>query len=216
MEFLAGLVVGVFASPFILWCSVLFLFGFPIFFWGEDIYENGGWNYKFARTIAFMILSLAVLHFFTDFDALTMFTGGFWASVLNLWLYAVLYVVVGVLFSFARFAFYAREYRKRMDYRLSIIEPGTPDFKRAQEREFKNRLSSYDSRFKLIVKWIFHWPWCLTAWVFTDLLRNLSDAILDFGRKVIGGMYGAIARANEPEWMKQLEKEETAKAKAKG
>lgn len=209
MEFIMGLLVGWFTTPYLLWGALVFLTGFPIFFWGYDIYEDR-WDYNPLRTLAFVVLTAAVLHFFTPFDAVSLISGGFWAAALNLWLYFVLYVAVGLIFSYVRFYFYAREYRKRMDERLAIYAKNTEALQRAQDHEYRNRLSGYGSRVSLILKWIFHWPWSLLAWILTDLLSDLFDSIVDVGRKVFGNAFGAIARSTEPEWVRERERAERA------
>lgn len=214
MEFIMGLLVGWFTTPYVLWGALVFLTGFPIFFWGYDIYEDRGWNYRFWRTVLFMFVTIAVLHIFTDFDAMSLITGGFWVAALNLWLYAVAYLSVGIAFSYLRFYFYAREYRKRMDERLARISD-EKELKRQQDIEFKNRLSGYGSRVSLILKWILHWPWSALAWMLNDLLRDLCQALFDFGRRVFGDLYGMVARSTEPEWMKEREKAEKAAAAKK-
>lgn len=211
MDFLLGLVVGWFTLPYVLWGGVCFIFGFPLFFWGYDIYEDRGWEYGFWRTAIFAILTITVLNFFTPFNFPDLITGDFWTSVLNAWLYFVGYVAAGLVFAYIRFFFYAREYRKRMDKRLEIYANDPKALEREQDREYRNRLSGYGSRVSLITKWIFHWPWSLLAWVFTDLLRNVVETVLDVGRALFGGGFGEIARATEPEWMKQREREERAK-----
>ncbi len=207
MEFLAGLVTGWLTTPYLLFGTILFFSGFPIFFWGYDIYEGDRWRYRFWRTLLFIALSIAVLHIFTDFDVRWLITGDFWGTVSRFSLYIVGYIFVGYIYSNIRFYFYAREYNKRMNERLARDSSD-----RSKDREYENRLSGYGSRVSLILKWIFHWPWSLSAWILTDLLRNLWDLIFDNARKVVGRGYGAIARANEPDWMKEREREERAKA----
>lgn len=207
MEFLAGLVTGWLTTPYVLFGTLLFFSGFPVFFWGYDIYESERWRYRFWRTLLFMILTVAVLHFFTPFDARSLITDDFWGTALHLWAYVLGYIFVGYVYSNIRFYFYAREYRKRMNERLKYDSS-----ERAKDREYENRLSGYGSRVSLIMKWIFHWPWSLLAWIFTDLIRNLWDFMFDNARKVAGKGYGAIARANEPEWMRERERKERAEA----
>lgn len=210
MEFILGVLAGWFTAPYILWGGLLFLTGFPFFFWGYDIYEDGGWNYRFWRTVIFMVLTITVFNFFTPFDISDLISAGFWTAVLNLWLYILAYIAFGLLFAYVRFFFYAREYRKRMDQRLARYSG--EQLKRAQDDEYRNRLSGYGSRVNLILKWIFHWPWSLLAWVLTDMLRNLAETIFDMSRKLFGGGFGEIARSTEPEWMKEREKAERAKS----
>lgn len=209
MDFLAGLVVGWLSTPYVLAGTLLFLSGFPIFFFGYDIYEGDRWHYRFWRTVAFIALTVGVLHFFTPFDISWLITGDFWGSVLRLWLFILGYIVVGIVFSYLRFFFYAREYGKRMNERLKR-DPS----EHSKDREFRNRLSGYGSRVSLILKWIFHWPWSLVAWILTDLVRNLFDAIFDGVRGVLGRGYGSIARMNEPAWMREREQQEKAAAEA--
>lgn len=215
MEFLLGMVVGWFALPYFLYGSLLFFLGFPFFFWNYDIYDNYRWRYGYWRTFIYVALTIAVLHFFTDFDALSLISGGFWASALSLWLYFVGYLAVGLAFSYLRFYFYAREYRRRMDERLAQYKPDSDSYRHQQEQEYRTRLSGYGSRLSLILKWIFHWPWSLLAWVLTDLLTDLFDTIVDVGRKIFGNAFGNIARSTEPEWMKERERAEKAAAAAK-
>ncbi len=209
MEFLSGLVVGWFTAPYALIGTILFFSGFPILFWGFDIYDDYRWKYGFGRTVILMVFSAILLHFFTPFDALSLFSGGFWAAALNLWLYALAYVGVGIVFSFIRFFFYAREFNKR---RAALL--GDNPSKEDKLRAYKARLSGFGSRLSLILKWIFHWPWSLLAWIFTDLLASLFDLVIDGGRAIFGRGYGAIARMNEPQWMKDMEREEKEALKA--
>jgi hypothetical protein len=209
MDFLLGLVVGWVSMPYVLVGTLLFLSGFPIFFWGYDIYEDDRWKYSFWRTILFMILTGAALHVFTDFKVWWLLGESFWETVLRLWIYILGFLVVGYLFSMVRFFFYARKFNKR---RARALGPNPSEAEK--DRAYRSRLSSFGSRKSLILKWIFHWPWSLLAWILTDLLKSLVDLMIDVLRPLLGRGFGAIARANEPEWMRERERAEREQAKA--
>jgi|CXWL01.1.fsa_nt_gi hypothetical protein len=209
MEFLIGMAVGWFTMPYVLVGTLLFFSGFPVLFWGYDIYKDDRWRYNFLRTVFFMVLTGAVLHFFTPFSAVWLITGDFWGSVLRLWLYIVGYIAVGLIYSYVRFYFYAHEFNRRRAQKLGS-NPSEAD----KDRAYRSRLSGYGSRVSLILKWIFHWPWSLLSWLLTDLVKNLLDWIFDGARALFGRGFGAIARANEPDWMKERERQEREATKA--
>lgn len=189
--------------PYALIGTLLFFSGFPILFWGYDIYDDDRWKYRFWRTVFFMILTGAALHFFTPFDAAWLITGDFWGSALHLWLYVLAYIGVGIAYAYVRWYFYVREYYKRQNEWL-----GSNPSQSELDRAYKSRLSGYGSRLSLILKWIFHWPWSLLAWLLTDLIRNFFDWVFDSFRSLFGRGFGAIARAHEPEVFKERERQE--------
>jgi hypothetical protein len=209
MEFLIGLVVGWFSMPYVLVGTILFFSGFPIFFWGYDLYDDDRWKYNFGRTIFFMLLTGAALHFLTPFDVAWLIANDFWGSALRFWLYVLAYIGLGLCYAYVRWFFYVREYYKRQREWL-----GTNPDQADMDRAYKKRLSGYGSRLSLILKWIFHWPWSLLAWLLTDLLRSLFDLIIDGGRAIFGRGFGAMARAHEPAWMKEREQKERTTSEA--
>lgn len=192
MEFLLGLIVGWFAMPYVLFGTIWFFLMFPVLFLGVDIYHEYRWKYHFWRVVFFTLVSGVALHFFTPFDVFWLATGSFWLSALQFTGWIIAYLLAGILYAYLRWFFYLRRYNRllRKDY-----PPVLTEVHKAEIRT--KRLSNYDSRLSLILKWIFYWPWSALAWMLTDMLREFMDFAFRRAKAFFGAGFGNMARADE-------------------
>jgi hypothetical protein len=193
--------VGVLSAPFTLPLLFWYVLMFPVLYWDIDIYEEDHPSIRFWQMLTGVIPLIAVLHFFTPFDAAWLITGGFWMTVLKLWQVILGYFGFGIIYAMLiRWPFYLIERNNRL-VRPAIAELGqNPPEEKVRQVFARYNLDGYGSRVELITRWIYTWFWDLPAWLLTDFLKNVGEVI----RHMIGGRFRDIYRALEPKEFKAL------------
>jgi hypothetical protein len=186
---------------------------YPVLYLGvDDIYnDDAKIPYRFGWMLFLMAATLGALHIFGVFDARKLITSDFWTSVLNIWYYFGLYLLVGIVYSFIRWFFYLQKYKSNLE--LTFGENATKD-NPAVQAAYKKRPSAKGSRLRFIVKCVYAWPWSLTSWLlhdaFFDCIRWLWKTTVKICRNLFGGIYGWMARLAEPKVFREMEADEKA------
>lgn len=195
-----GMVLGWLTAPYVLVLGVWFFLMFPVISWGIDIYEGDRQSYRFVPTILLMLLTAGALPFFTSFEVAWLLTGEFWSSASGILLYIVGYFAVGIFYALiVRWPFYVKKFYSRILDGLG----DSPSQKSIDDAFAKHRLDKKGSRLRLIVRWIFYWPWSLIIWVVGDFLGDIVDFFFRSLRSVVGGRFRDVALWLEPKEFKK-------------
>lgn len=195
MEFIFGFFAGMFAPILAIggWWLLLAIIGFVLL--ESALVHMDNWG---GATFALVVALVATVFFFDPPD------GNSWFSLLSatlLSVYAVIYFIIGALWSIGKYVLFLRRKRKQFIAQVERYghKPGTKEYE--NEKKNLNRLTAVGNNKSRFFTWIIFWPFSMLAWVAGDLLSNIFNTV---GRALkaiavriynaMGGVYNSLRR----------------------
>lgn len=167
MDFTGGLAI-VLGMTFWAWVGIVLLLALLAFLTETELFDVG---------VFLLIIGGIIYMFWHGINPLPWLV----AHMMVILISAVIYTGIGILWSFFKMDRYAASEAKRLQ---DDIERSADKSVYTKEYITQYYIPSLYSKSRKFTNWIFGWPFSMLAYILSDLIRELADAIVSVLKKV--------------------------------